>query len=131
MPTPKELLATAITEFTLWRKSKSHSSEQTPESLRQQAVGLLEHFPFTRVTTTLKLSSSLLRRWSQPKPMVADCLQSNEFVTLPPSEQPKNQLALELVLGNGCQMRLSGDISTEQLNVVTQNIFMYQPGATR
>jgi hypothetical protein len=130
MPTPKELLAAAITDFTHWRKAKSHSSEQTPESLRQQAVALLEHFPFTRVTTTLKLSSNLLRRWSQQQPVAVHEQQPNEFITLPPSETPKNQLALELVLGNGCQMRLSGDISTEQLNVVTQNILMHQ-GATR
>ena len=130
MPTPKELLATAISDFTHWRKSKSHSYEQTPESLRQQAVVLLEHFPFTRVTTTLKLSSSLLRRWALQQSVTVHEQQSNEFIALPPSEVPKSHLALELILGNGCQMRLFGDLSTDQLNVVTQNIFMHE-GAAR
>lgn len=130
MPTPKELLTTAITDFTHWRKSKSHSSAPTPEPLREQAVALLEHFPFTRVTTTLKLSSSLLRRWSQRQPVTIHEQQPNEFIALPPSEAPKSHLALELILGNGCQMRLSGDFSTDQLNVVTQNILMHQ-GASR
>jgi hypothetical protein len=126
MPTPKELLATAVADFTQWRKTKSHSSSATPEPLRQQAVVLLEHFPFTRVTTTLRLSSSLLRRWSQQLPITVHTQQPCEFVTLPSPEQPKSQLALELILDNGNQMRLSGDISTEQLNILTQNILMYQ-----
>lgn len=130
MPNPKESLATAIADFAHWRKTKRHSSEQTPQSLRQQAVALLDDYPFTRVTTTLKLSSSLLRRWSQQEPVTIHNQQSNDFITLPPSGVPKNHLALELILGNGCQMRLSGDISTDQLNVVTQNIFMHQ-GAAR
>ena len=63
MPTPKDLLATAVTDLTHWRKTKSYSSEPPPKSLRQQAVVLLEHFPYTRVTTTLKLSISLLCCW--------------------------------------------------------------------
>ena len=56
--------------------------------------------------------------------------QETEFVEFPPTfHQQEQGIALELSVNNQCQMHLTGNISTQQLDVITRNLFMYQSGA--
>lgn len=94
-----------------------------------------EHFSYTKLKNNLNISETLLYRWSQEHKSKGGQLaaqnkeqtQETEFIELPPAcHHQDNGILLELSVNNQYQMRLSGHISTQQLDVVTRNIFMYQ-----
>jgi hypothetical protein len=118
MQTPNEMMASAIVAFELWRENKGHSAAKTPENLRQQAVALLDHFSSSKIVSALSLSGTGLKRWS-----LDDNAELTEFVTLPTIDNAAiTSLNVELSSGNGCHMRLCGEISPAQLTAITQTV---------
>ena len=121
MQNPKKRLATVVKAFEQWRQTRHNSTQVTPTELQQQAVTLLEYFSSSHIMAALHISGSNLKRWSQQQQQSTE--QVTEFVPLPLVEQPvPAQLNLELTLGQGCHIRLSGDISPAHLSAITQNI---------
>ncbi len=120
MPNQDRLEITA-SAFEDWRNNRSHSAHKTPETLRQQALALLPHYSTSKIIRTLKLSHTQLKIWSGKSKRVNKPL---KFVALPPSsKQPcLAPLALELVFTNGCQMKLTGEISSEILSSLLQTL---------
>ena len=126
MQNPKKRLATVVKAFEQWRQTRHNSTQITPTELRQQAVSLLEYFSSSHIMAALHISGSNLKRWSQQQQQSTE--QVAEFVPLPLVEQPVpaqlnlELLNLELTLGQGCHIRLSGDISPAHLSAITQHI---------
>ena len=121
MQNPEKRLATVVKAFEQWRQTRHNSTQITPTELRQQAVSLLEYFSSSHIMAVLHISGSNLKRWSQQQQQSTE--QVAEFVPLPlvvPSVSV--QLNLELTLGQGCHIRLSGDISPAHLSAITQHI---------
>jgi hypothetical protein len=104
MQMPNEMMASAIVAFELWRENKGYCAAKIPENLRQQAVALLDHFSSSKIVSALSLSGTGLKRWS---------LDDNAAIT---------SLNVELSFGNGCHMRLCGEISPAQLTAITQTV---------
>lgn len=120
-----------------WRQAKKYKTSPVPTELREQIIALFEHFSYTKLKNNLNISETLLYRWSQEYKSKSGQLaaqnkeptQDTEFIELPPAcHNQDNGISLELSINNQCQMRLTGNISTQQLDVVTRNIFMYQSG---
>jgi hypothetical protein len=125
-----ELMAATVAAFEQWRANRSHPTQATPKRLCQQAVALLEHFPSLQVISKLNISGTNLKRWAghgQPP----EQNQVTEFITLPTHlDKPEPaQLNLELTFGNGCLMRLCGDISPAQLTAITQSVTRHDGAA--
>ena len=119
MQNPNELMSSTVAAFAQWRATRVHSTQTTPIKLQQQAVALLDHFSSSQVTANLNISGTNIKRW------VADNNGQDDFILLPDvvAEPPKtSQLNLELTFGNGCLMRLNGDISPAQLTAITQSV---------
>jgi hypothetical protein len=94
------------------------SAAKTPENLRQQAVVLLDHFSSSKIVSALSFSGTGLKRWS-----LDDNAELTEFVTLPTiGNAAITSLNVELSFGNGCHMRLCGEISPAQLTAITQTV---------
>lgn len=140
MTNPNVQLIAVTEQFKQWRQAKSHPTAPVPESLRRQVVALAEQFGTGKIKSALALSCSVLHRWKkQLNPNAVDVEtiatvqttdETPEFVVLSNDKPPaSSSLVLELHIGNQCQIRLSGDISTAHLDVVTRNIFMYQNGS--
>ncbi|MFT4929554.1 MAG: hypothetical protein ACI8WB_005688 [Phenylobacterium sp.] len=133
MLTPQQQLTATAKQIKQWQQTKEYRNSSVPEPLRLQVLVLFEHFTVHELKQTIKLSESLLHRWSKlAKSAVKNPVattQPPEFVNLPmPETSPSNHLSLELSVGELCQIRLTGDISVQQLDVFTRNIFMYQAG---
>lgn len=138
MPTPKEKLQATAVKLAQWRQSKQYINSAVPESLRQQVIALLEHFTVNELKQTLNLSNGVFYRWKTKqgacvKPPTAEqptvYHQPSEFITLPQAEPTTAAgLLLEVSVGEHCHIRLSGDISAQQLDVLTKNIFINQNG---
>ena len=135
MLSPKNQLIQIAKLVEQWQQTKSYRNTPVPAQLRQQIIALFEHFSYTKVKDNLNMSKSLLYRWwqeyqgKQIPTETQPSTQESEFIELPPSCNVQEQgISLELSLNNQCQMRLTGNVSTQQLDVVTRNIFMYQSG---
>lgn len=136
MSKPKNQLAAVAEQLKQWRKTKEYNNTPIPEPLRKQIIALFEFFGVSELQSVLNMSSSLLYRWVKEScdvvktPVaVPSSAKDPEFVTLPTAQDmTTGHILLELSLDNQCQVRLSGDISVQQLDVVTRNIFMYQQG---
>ncbi len=135
MLTPQQQLTDVAKQVEQWQQTKEYRNSPVPEQLRLQALALFEHFTISEIRKTLKLSESLLHKWSKLAKSTAvksvAITQPQEFVTLPKSEPENpvsNNLSLELSVGEQCHIRLTGAISVQQLDVFTRNIFMYQAG---
>ena len=120
-----------------WQQAKKYKTSPVPTELREQIIALFDHFSYTKLKNNLNISETLLYRWSQEHKSKGSQLaaqnkaqtQDTEFIELPPAcHHQDNGISLELSVNNQCQMRLIGNISTQQLDVVTRNIFMYQSG---
>ena len=120
-----------------WQQSKPYRNSPVPTQLRHQIIALYAHFTYTKVKNNLNMSKSLLYRWWQEynakdKQLLSQSeqpVQAAEFIELPSTCNNQEQgISLELSVNNQCKMRLTGNISTQQLDVVTRNIFMYQNG---
>ena len=124
MQNSDERMAATVAAFEQWRAQRPHSTQVTPESLKQQAVALLAHFPSPQINAKLNISGTNLKRWAEQLPAQN---QITEFITLPhqPDKPQAAQSNLELSFGNGCLMRLSGDISPAQLTAITQSVTAY------
>ena len=140
MLTPQEKLEATAIELKQWRKAKKHRNSAVPQPLRQRVIALLEHFTVSELKLALSLSNGVFYRWkTKPEcavnppgieqPTVYDQAQAAEFITLPQAEPASSShLSLEVSVGEQCHIRLSGDISIQQLDVFTRNIFMSQSG---
>jgi hypothetical protein len=133
MLTPQQQLTATAKQIEQWQQTKPHRNSAVPPPLRQQVLNLFEHFAAYELKQKINLSDSLLHRLSKEaqgaskEPVTA--AQPPEFVTLSMPQNPSpNPLSLELSLGDQCHIRLTGDISVQQLDVFTRNIFMYQTG---
>ena len=129
MQNSDERMAATVAAFEQWRAQRPHPKQVTPEPLQQQAVALLAHFPSPQVVSKLNISGTNLKRWTGQLP---DQNQGTEFITLPHHvDKPQTtQLNLELAFGNGCLMRLCGDISPAQLTAITQSVTAYGGAAS-
>lgn len=120
MQNPDKMMALAITAFEQWRKFRTHRVAKTPKALQQQAVALLTHFSSSKTMSALNISGANLKRWSSHAQMKNSI---TEFVALPSVNEPEPaSLSVELAFGNGCRMRLCGDISPAQLTAITQSV---------
>jgi hypothetical protein len=133
MSKPKDQLATVMAQLNQWRQTKQYNNSRIPGSIRQAIIALFDHYPVHELRDELKLSGSLLYRWAKDsganQNIAPASSKSPEFITLPKVEaQQDTALVLELAVGEQCQLRLSGNISTAQLDVFTRNIFMHQAG---
>lgn len=120
----QEQLAQAIAEFQQWRLTRQSRNEHTPIKLRQLAVKLRLHYSTQKISTALRLSGTQLKQWSLDGQSTKE---PPEFTPLPittgvPGEPPSDALTIELTLGNGAQLSLSGDISTAMLATLLQGI---------
>ena len=142
MSKPEDQLAAVAEQFKQWRQSKTHNTEAVPASLRQKVLLLAEQFGSGKIKSFLNISTSVLSRWqnqcrpsrTSDKDSATDVIQPQpktpDFVVLPNEHSSTtNSLVVEVNINNHCQLRLSGNISSAQLDVVTRNIFMYQNGA--
>jgi len=120
-----------------WQQSKQYRNSPVPIGLRQQITALFEHFSYNKVKNNLNMSESLLYRWwkeyknegNQLPSKIPLPSQKTAFIELPPAfDEQKNEVSLEVDLNNMCKIRLTGNISTQQLDIFTRNIFMYQRG---
>lgn len=112
-------LILAENAFQQWRHSRSHRCAKTPLALRKQAVALLEFHSRAIITSTLKLSGNNFKNWTEafsPSSVSHDV----SFVALEPLTTQPAALNLTLDMANGCQLRLSGDISPALLIALTQ-----------
>ena len=105
--------------FKHWRNNKPYSSEPVPETLRQQAISLLEQYPASKICGTLTISGSQLKKWCETAGTQAA---SAAFIELPADnvvESKPSPGALELRFSNGHQLLLSGHFDVD---VITQII---------
>ena len=120
MTTQNQPMAAAIAAFSQWRKTRVHPTEKTPATLQQQAVALLDHYSVSKITVTLNISGTNLKRWAGLAEHHQDV---TEFVALPHAVDPTpSPLNLELTFSNGCHLCLQSDISVELLVALTHKI---------
>ena len=138
MLSPEKQLIQTAKLVEQWQQAKKYKTSPVPAQLREQITVLFKHFSFTKLKNNLNISETLLYRWSQEykgngRQLLSqnkESAQETEFIELPPTCHEQEQgLSLALSVNNQCQMRLTGNISTQQLDVITRNIFMYQAGA--
>ena len=84
MPTLPPLQRTAA-EFTSWRSNKNGRGETTPTALRRKAVELTRQYSVSKVTKTLGLSGSVIKRWREElvDNQVTSEKETRAFVSLP------------------------------------------------
>ncbi|MGL4712829.1 MAG: hypothetical protein ACRCWP_09835, partial [Shewanella sp.] len=58
-----DLLSTLTTAFECCRSIRDSSQTPTPNTLREQAVGLLEHYSSSKITSALRISGGQLKQW--------------------------------------------------------------------
>jgi len=138
MLSPEKQLIQTAKLVEQWQQAKKYKTSPVPAKLREQITALFEHFSYTKLKNNLNISETLLYRWSQEykgngRQLLSqnkESAQETEFIELPPTCHEQEQgLSLALSVNNQCQMRLTGNFLTEQLDVITRNIFMYQAGA--
>ncbi len=135
MTTPKDQLAATAKQLQQWRATKPYRNSAIPEALRQQIIALFEHFPVYELQPALNMSGSLLYRWAKQStaPVISTKTvePATDFVELPTAQiADVGHVCFEFDMANHSRMRLSGDISTAQLDVLTRNIFMHSMGGT-
>lgn len=112
-----QTLETVDQAFQEWRSTRPHKASKTPYSLRQQAVGLIPHYPMNLILKKLDINSDALKSWiHEQSPMPS----SHEFVSLPIEPvaniiQEHHSLQLEIKTTQGLQVTLSGHLSPEWL----------------
>ncbi len=118
--TNQDQLTLVANAFAQWRQTRPHRSTAIPDSLRQQAVALQTHYTKGKIINILRLSGSQLTAWTQQtKPDD----HHTDFIPLPSATaSAKEPLNLELSFRNGCQLRLSGDISPALLTALAQSV---------
>lgn len=125
MPTQSPLHK-ASAEFEQWRANKTSAGERTPLPLRQKAIALTDHYSVTRVTQTLGLSGSVLKRW---RTELADSEEGEptapaQFVSLPKTAAQASCIQrITLSFDDGGTIELTGDISSRLARVITDAIW--------
>ncbi|AZG35429.1 MULTISPECIES: hypothetical protein [Gammaproteobacteria] len=54
-------LSTLTTAFECWRSNRNSRQAPTPNTLREHAVGLLEHYSSSKITSALRISGGQLK----------------------------------------------------------------------
>ena len=137
MLSPEDQLIQTAKLVEQWQQAKKYQTSPVPAQLRQQIMALFEHFSYTKVKSNLNISTTLLYRWSQEyknndnqqPSQNKEAVQYTQFVELPSAcQSQENGISLELSFNNQYQIRLTGNVSTQQLDVFTRNLFMCQNG---
>ena len=105
-------LAEVEAQFVDWRRHRIHS--QTPESLKIQALALLEAHSIREVCRTLRLNYDTLKRWRQqqrPEARAGDGFVALEPVSLPTTTTPRVALTLTHQARDGGSLSISGELS--------------------
>ena len=73
-----QLLESVAKQFASWRTS-CNKGQNTPASLREQAVALKSHYPVGKIVTALGINHTALNRWSVSN----DTSKQPTFISLP------------------------------------------------
>ncbi|AZG35451.1 MULTISPECIES: hypothetical protein [Shewanella] len=95
-----DLLSTLSTAFECWRSNRNGRQVPTPNTLREQAVGLLEHYSSSKITSVLRISGSQLKQWRNS---ISPPVNNPQFVHLPilaPSTQTTFNVELKFFQGD-------------------------------
>jgi hypothetical protein len=99
-------LSTLTTAFECWRSNRNSRQAPTPNTLREQAVGLLEHYSSSKITSALRISGGQLKQWRNS---VNPQLSPHRFVHLPIStSSAQTTFNVALQFAHGDIMTLSG-----------------------
>jgi len=105
-----QLLESVAKQFTSWRTSR-HKGQNTPISLKEQAVALKSDYPVGKIVTTLGINHSTLKRWSENH----EAPKQSTFISLPaaiPASNTTPSLFITCEFPNGILLTLT----EEQLN---------------
>ncbi len=108
----KEPLTRVATAFTHWRENKSSLRAKTPNTLRQQAISLLEHYSASQICTGLRVSGSQFKQWCQASNSTEFIADFIELPTSPEVVESNSAVKLELNLSNGDNIHIRGELST-------------------
>jgi hypothetical protein len=105
MTTP-EHLSHLITAFEHWRSNRKNRRSPIPNALREQAVGLLEYYLPSKITSALRISGGQLKQWKNNLSFPEN---TTQFVVLPLST-PLDQTPfnVDIRFAQGDAMSLSG-----------------------
>lgn len=109
----QDQISTVVTAFELWRSNRNGRQAPTPETLREQAVLLLNNYSSSAITSALRISGSQLKQWRNSHELPE---KTPKFVHLPiSSSQMQSPLNIELRFAHGDQMCLSGVVDCEMV----------------
>lgn len=119
--TSQSSLEHVASSFHAWRKQRSGRTVRTPETLRQQAVGLLTHHTASEIIQSLKITRSMLKTWQQTQEVAAA---SAEFISLPGtvSDPPSAALQITLRYPGGTELQLAGSLSPAHIAAVVEGL---------
>ena len=108
----------AVAAFEHWRQTRTQR-DNIPDELRGLALALLDDHRIGQVTKALRICSTQIKTWRQQMPAKQP---APDFIPLSvESDAPqKSALSLHLLLPNAAQIRISGDVSPDLLQVLIQ-----------
>jgi len=119
-----QLLESVAKQFTSWRTSR-HKGQNTPISLREQAVALKSHYPVGKIVTVLGINHSALKRWSENHEASRQPTFISLPATIPESNTTPSLLFFTCEFPNGVLLTLT----EEQLNNdLLSRIYGLRPG---
>jgi hypothetical protein len=115
-----DLLQKTAEAFECWRQQRTHKAVPIPDSLRHQAIQLLDSHAISQVTKALRLCSAQLKAWRLQFAYQTE--QPTEFVTLPVTSEQHSapHLELELKLSNHNSLLMRGEVTPELLHLFIQ-----------
>jgi len=109
-----------VEAFELWRKNRGSRRSPTPQTLRKQAINLLEHCSCSQVISMLRISGSQLKQWRGSFEVNQT---SHDFIRLPVQNEAQYSVnehpIIELRLCNGAALTFAGQISQTLLVAMT------------
>jgi hypothetical protein len=110
-----------VEAFELWRHNRGSRQSPTPQALRKQAIGLLEHCSCSKVTSLLRISGSQLKQWRES---VKPSQTNHDFIRLPAQSEADHIVnehpRIELRFCNGTALTFSGEITQAFLVTMIQ-----------
>lgn len=118
--TKPDMLLQTVKDFEDWRNQRSHQGVPIPDPLRCRAIQLLDTYPVTQVTTSLRICSTQIKAW---RLQFSSQLETTpEFVSLPVITEPlpSTPLEFELKLSEHTSLLMRGDVSVDLLRTLIQ-----------
>ncbi|WP_133309597.1 hypothetical protein [Parashewanella spongiae] len=103
-----EPLTRVATVFAHWRINKPSRGTKIPNTLREQAISLLEHYSSSQICTALRISGSQFKQWCQVSNSAESITDFIELPNLPEVIKPNSPVKLELNLSNGDNIHIQG-----------------------